>query len=174
MSGFGVKNVLPRDIVTQEIFSDKSEEIVDYLNITNPQFCYANIDTDMLAKRRHLYMGDFTPIEIKACMKQHLIVTKPNSELSDDAGDNAEEEFEEKKYERYLHYIFDFVEIPSCVTLISGRSIEPLYFVLFKEKGIAEELLRNGFDHVINIGDMFLRGNFFKLVRYRKCSMKQF
>ena len=134
MSGFGVKNVLPRDIVTQEIFTDKSEEIVDYLNIKNPQFCYANIDTDMFAKRRHLYMGDFTPIEIKGCMKQHLIVTKPNSELSDDAGDNAEEEFEEKKYEGYIHHIFDFVEIPSCVTLISGRSIEPLYLFYSKKK----------------------------------------
>ena len=30
------------------------------------------------------------------------------------------------------------------------------------------------FDHVINIGDMFFRGNYLKLVRSRKSNMKQF
>ena len=79
MSSFGVKNVLRRDIVTQDIFFDKSKEIVDYLNIKNPQFYYAHIDTDMLSEKRHLYTGDCTPIEIKDCMKQRLIVFKPNS-----------------------------------------------------------------------------------------------
>ena len=54
--------------------------------------------------------------------------------------------FDEKKYESYvLHHILDFVEIPSSVTLISGRSVEPLYFVLVQEKGITE-LLKKGFD----------------------------
>ena len=139
-------------------------------------------------------------IIIKGCMKQHLIVFKVNSteivcreylcdcshwidldfdkcsssEFSDDAGDNAEEDFEEKEYESYDHHIFDFVEIPSCVKLICGRSIELLYFVLVKEKRTAEELLRDGFDHVINTGDMFLRGNYLKLVRSRNSNMKQF
>ena len=61
MSRFGAKNVLRRDIVTQDIFFDKSEDIVDYLNIKNPRFCYAHIDTDMLAKKRHLYTGDCAP-----------------------------------------------------------------------------------------------------------------
>ena len=54
--------------------------------------------------------------------------------------------FDEKEYESYVHHILDFVEIPSSVTLISGRSIEPLYFVLVKEKGMTEELLKKGFD----------------------------
>ena len=160
MPSFGVKNVLRRDIVTQDVFFDKSEEIVDYLNIKNPQFYYANIDTDMLAEKRHLYTGDCIPIESKYCLKQHFIVFKSNltkivsreylcdfshctdldfdncssSELSDDAGDNAEEEFEEKEYGSFGHHIFDFVEILSCVILISRRSIESLYFVLVKEK----------------------------------------
>ena len=65
--------------------------------------------------------------------------------------------FEEKEHESYVHHIFDFVEIPSCVTLINGCSIEPLYFVLVIEKRIMEELLRNGFDHAINIGNMLFR-----------------
>ena len=53
-----------------------------------------------------------------------------SSELSDDSDNNVEEEFEEKKYESYGYHIFDFVEIPSCVTLISGCSIEPLRLLL--------------------------------------------
>ena len=84
--------------------------------------------------------------------------------------------FDEKEYESYVHHILDFVEIPSSVTLISGRSIEPLYFVLVKEKGITEELLKKAsiFNHVNNIGDMFFIGNYFKLVTSRNCNMKQF
>ena len=62
MSSFGVKNTLRRDIVTQDIFFDKSEEIVDYLNIKNPQFYYAHIDTHMLAeKKTPLYRGIVHP-----------------------------------------------------------------------------------------------------------------
>ena len=56
MSSFGVKNVLRRDIVTQDIFSDTSEEIVDYLHIKNPQFYYARIDPELLARKRHDYL----------------------------------------------------------------------------------------------------------------------
>ena len=40
-----------------------------------------------------------------------------SSELSDDAGDYAEEEFEKKEYESYGHDKFDFVEISSCLLL---------------------------------------------------------
>ena len=144
MSSFGIKNILRRDFV-------------NYLNIKNPQFYYAHVNSDMLIEKRHLYTGDYTPIEIKRCMKQCLIVFKPNwtkivcreylcdcshcidldfdncssSELSDDSDNNAEEEFEEKEYESYGYHIFDFVEIPSCVTLISGCSIEPLRLLLW-------------------------------------------
>ena len=79
ISSFGVKNALRRDIVTQDIFFDKSEETFDYLSIKNPQFHYAHIGTGMLAEKRHPYTGDCTPIENKGCMKQHLIVFKPSS-----------------------------------------------------------------------------------------------
>ena len=37
MSSFGVENVLRRDILTQDMFFDKSEEIVEYPIIKNPQ-----------------------------------------------------------------------------------------------------------------------------------------
>ena len=51
MSSFGVKNVLRKDIATQDIFFDTSEEIVDYLHIKNPQFFYASINPGLLARK---------------------------------------------------------------------------------------------------------------------------
>ena len=138
-------------------FSVENGEILLWRDILTQDI----FNTDMLVEKRHLHTGGCTPIEIKGCMK------------SDDAGNNAEEGFEEKKYESYGHHIFGFVEIPSCVTLVNGHLIEPLYFVLVKEKGIAE-LLGDGFDHIINIGDMFLRSNYLKLVRSCNSNMKQF
>ena len=58
MSSFGVKNVLRRYIVTQDIFFDKSEEIVE---IKNPQFYYARIDTDMFAEKNTFIQGIVRP-----------------------------------------------------------------------------------------------------------------
>ena len=49
MSSFGVKNILRVDIVTQDIFFDTSEKIVDYLHIKNPQFYYASINPELPA-----------------------------------------------------------------------------------------------------------------------------
>lgn len=98
-----------------------------------------------------------------------------SSELSDDAGDNAREEFEEKEYISYGHHIFDFVEILSCATLTSGCSIELRYSVLVKEKGIEEELSRDDFDNCdMVILMMFFRGNFLKPARSGNSNMKQF
>lgn len=77
VSNFGFKNALRRDIVTQDIFFDKSEEI----NIRKSQFCYAHINTGMLAKKRYFYTGDWAPIEIKDCMKQELCLSQIQQKL---------------------------------------------------------------------------------------------
>ncbi len=74
----------------------------------------------------------------------------------------------------YGQHIFEFVNVLSYVTLHSGRLMEPLYFVVVKEKGVADKLLRDCYDHVINNGEMFFRGNYLKLVRSRIPSIKQF
>ena len=79
MSSFGVKNVLRRGIATHDIFFDTSEEIVDYLQIKNPQFSYAHIDAKYLSRKRRDYMEHVEPIEIAGCMKQHMFVYTPNS-----------------------------------------------------------------------------------------------
>ena len=76
---YGAKNVLRRDIVTQDIFFDTSGGIVDYLHIKNPRFYYASIDPGLLARKRHNYNEHGESIEIKGCIKQYLFVYKSNS-----------------------------------------------------------------------------------------------
>ena len=51
--------------------------------------------------------------------------------------------------------------------------MEPLYFVFVKEKGL-DKMLRDCFDHVINVGEQFFRGYYLKLVRSRNSTAKQF
>ena len=52
--------------------------------------------------------------------------------------------------------------------------MEPLYFVLVKEKGVAGEAMKDCYDHVMSVGDMFFKGNYLKLTRSRNPNFKQF
>ena len=48
---------------------------------------------------------------------------------------NTEEEFDDQtEIENYGQHIFEFIDAPSSVTLVSGKSMEPLYFVIVTEK----------------------------------------
>ena len=201
-SSFGVKNVLRRDIVTQDIFFDISKEIVDYLHIKNTQFYSASIDTRLLARKRHDYKKHGESIEIKGCMKKYLLVYRPNStqitcrehlcdcfeclqlnfdnccssnHLDDIENTNTEEEFDvQTETDNYGQHIFEFVDAPLYVTLFSRRSIKSLYFVVVMEKGVADKLLKDCYDHVIDIAEMFFRGNYLKLIRSRNPNIRQF
>ena len=85
--------------------------------------------------------------------------------MDDIKNTNTEEEFEDQtETENYGQHIFEFVDVPSHVTLFSRRSMEPLYFVVVTKKGVADRLLKDWYDHAINIGEMLLRGNYLKLV----------
>ena len=199
MSSFGVKNVLRRDIVTQDVFFDTSEVMVDHLHIKNPQFYYATIEPQLLAQKRHALNETIDPIEIPGCMKKHLMVFTPNTkevmskEYFCDCSqclqldfDKCLREFNEiedtiehqeidnpVEIEDYEH-IFDFVETPSYITLRSGRTLEPLYFVFVGEKGVADKLLIDSYDHTIDVGARYFKGNFLKLTRSKHPNCKQF
>ena len=84
------------------------------------------------------------------------------------------ERYDEAEIDSYGDHIFNFVDVPSYVTHVSGRSTEPLYFIFVKEKGLADKMLRDCFDHVINVGEQFFRGYYLKLVRSRNSTAKQF
>ena len=76
MSSFGVKAILRRDIIANDVWFQDSTEIVDYLTQCkkNKQFVYKAIkpsDMDDLRKRKD-------GLIVKNCMVQHLMVFDPN------------------------------------------------------------------------------------------------
>ena len=74
MSSFGVKNILRKEIVTNNIFFNKSEEVIDYLSHKCPQFNYEHIPSEDVVKSRIMQKDS---IIIRNCMKQHLMVFTP-------------------------------------------------------------------------------------------------
>ena len=92
--------------------------------------------------------------------------SKENEEYLDD------EEFEGNRDEQ----IFDFVEIPSFVTLLTAFNAEPLYLLKIteKEKGISDGTLTDTWCHVALPGLRYLKGNYLKPVCSRNISFKKF
>ena len=78
MSSFAVKNVLRKDIVNHDVFFNKSEEAVDYLEIKRPHFSYTYLPSDDVVKSR---IENNESMIIKECMKQHLMVFTKNEPI---------------------------------------------------------------------------------------------
>ena len=50
----------------------------------------------------------------------------------------------------------------------------PLKFVFVEEKGVADKLLRDSYDHTIDVGARYFKGNYLKLTRSKHPNCKQF
>ena len=70
--------------------------------------------------------------------------------------------------------VFEFIEIPSYVALISDDSSEPVYFVKVEAKGICEEIMTDTYGHTLNSGEKYFRGKYLQKVQSRKSNKKQF
>ena len=75
MSSFSVKNILRKDIVTQDVFFNNFCDMVEYLASKNPQYYYNIIPVKIVLLARQ---KDGIPIEIRGFMKQHFIIFKPD------------------------------------------------------------------------------------------------
>ena len=73
MSSF--ENVLRKDIVIHNVSFNKSEEVVDYLEIKCPHFSYTHLPSDNVVKSR---IENNESMIMKDCMKQHLMVFTKN------------------------------------------------------------------------------------------------
>ena len=69
--------------------------------------------------------------------------------------------------------IFDFVEIPSSVTLLTGVNTEPLYFLKTTEKAISDTTLTDTWGHAVQPGLRYFKGNYLKPVSSRIKSSKK-
>ena len=70
--------------------------------------------------------------------------------------------------------IFDFVDIPSFVTLLTGANAEPLYFLKVIDKGIADGTLSDKWGHIISPGTRYFTYHYLKTLRSRNISYKKF
>ena len=202
MSSFGVKNILRKDIVTRDIFFNQSEDIVDYLSIKCPNFHYIHLPRGEIVKSRitqkntkvipdcmkqHLMI--FSPKEPLLC-KEYLCscvaclefkfneCSEENLPLSDipcddDFGDFNDDYEDEDQIDK-TDQIFNFVDVPSFVSLFSGSPNEPLYFVKVIGKGIASENLSDAYGHVVSSGEKFFKGFYMKLGRSKTASKKKY
>ena len=70
--------------------------------------------------------------------------------------------------------IYEFVRIPSDVSLLSCNASDPVYFVLVEEKGQATEKLQDWYGHVILPGELYLEGRYLHKSRSRHPNKKKF
>ena len=179
MSSFGAKNILRKDIVTHDVFFNNSAEIAEYLSSINPHYYYTTVPVEDLVKTRH---GDHSPLEITGCMKQHHILFNPKKEqfcteylcdcvsclqfhfddcinkaVSSEKDPQADADTEEidifDEEADQSEQIFDFVTMPSFISLFSGNSVKPLYFVKLVSKGVAEKDISDPFGHLVGKGE---------------------
>ena len=106
-------------------------------------------------------------------MKQHLMVFAPNTDVktkeylcdctaclqlkfdeclqvSDETDQEQTNKYDDEEYNDDVyqnHQIYDFVEIPSFVSLFTGNVNVPLYFVKLVEKGVATEDFKDAYGH---------------------------
>ena len=195
MSSFGVKNILRKDIVTYDVFFNSANEMVEYLEMKNPQYYYRTIAAESVVKAR-AERGD--PMEIIGCMKQHLMIFKPNEpvfgkeylcdctcclqfdfknfcneNLSDD-NDDDDTPCDNEEDVDCTDQIFEFITVPSFVSLYTGSSLEPLFFVKLTGKGIAERNLSDPYGHFIVEGEKYFEGFYLKMVRSKNAKVKRF
>ena len=70
--------------------------------------------------------------------------------------------------------IFDFLDVPSFVSLFNGNQNESLYFVKVTEKDTAQKDLTDTYGHFIGNGERLLKGYYLKLSRSKHISKKKF
>ena len=61
--------------------------------------------------------------------------------------------------------IYEFTAIHSFVTVITFSLNEPVYVIKVTEKGRATQMMSDMYGHRISKGELYLRGNYLKVVR---------
>ena len=69
--------------------------------------------------------------------------------------------------------MFNFVDVPSFVSLFSGSPNEHLHFVKITERGAASENHSDPYGHFISAGKNFLKELYLKFARSRNASKKK-
>ena len=136
---------------------------------------------------------DGNHMAITGCMKENLIVLKPKKNIfckaylcdctsclqfdfedcsNKNAVDNGEDDTDLEEIDQ-TEQIFDFIIVPPFLSLFSGSTIEPLYFVQITGKGIVNEEISDPYKHCLESMPYF-QGLYFKAVRSKNSRIKKF
>ena len=86
------------------------------------------------------------------------------ADLKDPSTDN-EEHLDDEKFEGNCdEEIFDFIEIPSFITLFTDVNAEAFYLLKITEKGISVGILMDTWGHLILPGLRYFKGNHLKSI----------
>ena len=91
-----------------------------------------------------------------------------NIDIQEDFIDMDDEEINQ------TYQMFEFVTVPSFVSLYSGNLIEPLYFVELTGKGVAKKDMSDPYGHFISKDEKYFEGLYLKLERSRNANIKRF
>ena len=91
-----------------------------------------------------------------------------------DIGDDFLEECMVDEDNDWQSRIYEFVSMPSYVSLLSCNSSDAVYFMLVEKKGQATEKLQDRYGHVILPGELYLEGRYLHKSRSRHPSKKKF
>ena len=70
--------------------------------------------------------------------------------------------------------IYEFVSMPSYVSLLSSNSSDAVTFMIVEKKGQATEKLQDRYGHVILPGELCLEGRYLRKSRSRHPNKKKF
>ena len=70
--------------------------------------------------------------------------------------------------------IFYFVTVPSFISLFSGNSVEPLYFVKLISKDVTEMDISDPYGHFVVKDERYFQGYYLKLCRSKDIKVKKF
>ena len=78
MSSFGARNILRNNIITQDVFFNDSDRIVNYLATKKLDYSYTYVPAlGAITKGNAAH----TPKDVKDCMKQHMVVFQSNKDV---------------------------------------------------------------------------------------------
>ena len=66
------------------------------------------------------------------------------------------------------HQVFEFIEIPSCVALISDDLSEPVCLIKVETKANCEEIMTDTYGHTLNSGQKYFLRKYLQKVRSRE------
>ena len=110
-------------------------------------------------------------LDIEKCTKNEDTTCNLNDE---EFYDNAEECELDEDDGASQSMLYEFIDTPSTVAVLSCHASEPVYLIRVVEKGIAKSKIEDRFGHTILEGQYYLQGFYLRTTRSKTLSKLQF